>query len=203
VRWAALCIPALIALSRVRGDEIDYARARNADKGERARNYHRIFDIGKNRNLYVFAACVFFFSSPTPRCCRSLERIWRRARRNRHHLLMASLIVVPQVLMAILSPWVGYHSEKWGRKPLLLLGFGLETARAILFSFSTSVPVLLVAQLLGGMSAAAVIVLTVLIITDMTTGTGRFNLVHGFVGTLQHVPTAMNRDSQDTPEVRV
>src|SRR5207249_6472542 len=58
---AALCIPALIALSRVRADEIDYARARNAGKGQQAETYHRIFDLGKNRNLYTFAACVFLF----------------------------------------------------------------------------------------------------------------------------------------------
>jgi hypothetical protein len=43
---------------------------------------------------------------------------------------------------------------------------------------------LLTAQLLGGISAAAVTVLTVLVITDLTTGTGRFNLVRGFIGTV-------------------
>src|SRR5262245_36398983 len=48
---AALCIPALIALSRIRPEEIDYARARNAGKGEQAKSYHRVFDLGKNRNL--------------------------------------------------------------------------------------------------------------------------------------------------------
>src|SRR5262245_9970190 len=58
---AALCIPALIALSRIRPEEIDYARARNAGKGKQAKSYHRIFDLGKNRNLYIFAACVFLF----------------------------------------------------------------------------------------------------------------------------------------------
>jgi MFS family permease len=181
---AALCIPALIAFSRVRGDEIDYARARNADKGERARNCHRIFDIGKNRNLYVFAACVFFFQLADASMLPLVGENLAQSKTQSASLMMASLIVVPQVLVAILSPWVGYHSEKWGRKPFLLLGIALETARAILFAFSSSVPVLLVAQLLGGMSAAAVTVLTVLIITDMTTGTGRFNLVRGFIGTL-------------------
>jgi MFS family permease len=43
---------------------------------------------------------------------------------------------------------------------------------------------LLIAQFLGGISAAAVTVLTILVITDLTTGTGRFNLVRGFIGTL-------------------
>jgi MFS family permease len=83
-RAAALCIPALIALSRIRSDEIDYARARNAGKGEQAKSYHRIFDLGKNRNLYIFAACVFLFHSPTLRCCRLLVRIWRKAKPNMH-----------------------------------------------------------------------------------------------------------------------
>ena len=67
---------------------------------------------------------------------------------------------------------------------MLLLGFGLEIIRALLFAFSGSVPILLFAQLLGGISAAAVTVLTILVITDLTTGTGRFNLVRGTVGTL-------------------
>jgi MFS family permease len=39
-------------------------------------------------------------------------------------------------------------------------------------------------QLLGGISAAAVTVLTILVVSDLTTGTGRFNLVRGFIGTL-------------------
>jgi MFS family permease len=181
---AALCIPALIALSRVRGDEIDYARARNAGRGEQARTYHRIFDLGKNRNLYIFAACVFLFQLADASMLPVVGENLAQSKDQSTSLIMASLIVVPQIVVALLSPWVGFRSEKWGRKPLLLLGFGLEIARAILFAFSSSLPVLLIAQLLGGMSAAAVTVLTVLIVTDLTTGTGRFNLVRGFIGTL-------------------
>src|SRR5438445_9938072 len=36
----------------------------------------------------------------------------------------------------------------------------------------------------AGREAAAITVLTILVITDLTTGTGRFNLVRGFIGTL-------------------
>jgi MFS family permease len=67
---AVLCVPALIALVRIRGDEIDYARARNAGIGKQAGNIHRIFDIGKNAKLYIFAGCLFMFQFATPRCCR-------------------------------------------------------------------------------------------------------------------------------------
>jgi MFS family permease len=181
---AALCIPALIALSRIRSDEIDYARARNAGKGEQAKSYHRVFDLGKNRNLYIFAACVFLFQFADASMLPVVGQDLAQGEIEYASLLMAGLIVVPQIVVAVLSPWVGFHSEKWGRKPLLLLGFGLEIIRALLFAFSGSVPMLLIAQFLGGISAAAVTVLTILVITDLTTGTGRFNLVRGFIGTL-------------------
>jgi MFS family permease len=181
---AALCIPALIALSRIRADEIDYARARNAGKGEQAKSYHRVFDLGKNRKLYIFAACVFLFQFADASLLPVVGQNLAQSETKYASLLMAGLIVVPQIVVALLSPWVGYYSEKWGRKPLLLLGFGLDIVRTLLFAFSANVPILLTAQLLGGISAAAVTVLTILVITDLTTGTGRFNLVRGAVGTL-------------------
>jgi MFS family permease len=99
-------------------------------------------------------------------------------------LLVAGLIVTPQIIATILSPWIGYHSEKFGRKPLLMIGFGIEALRGLVFAVDASYPALVVGQCLGGVSAAAVTVLTVLMITDMTTGTGRFNLVQGFIGTV-------------------
>lgn len=58
---AALCIPALIALACIRGDEIDNARARNAGLGKKASDFQRLFDLGKNAKLYIFAACILLF----------------------------------------------------------------------------------------------------------------------------------------------
>jgi MFS family permease len=189
---ATLCIPALIALSRIRADEIDYARARNAGKGEQAKSYHRIFDLGKNRNLYIFAACAFLFQFADASMLPVVGQNLAQSDAEYASLFMAGLIVVPQIVVALLSPWVGYHSEKWGRKPLLLLGFGLEIIRALLFAFSANVWALFTAQFLGGISAAAVTVLTILVITDLTTGTGRFNLVRGFIGTLIAVAASIS-----------
>jgi MFS family permease len=181
---AALCIPALIALSRIRGDEIDYARARNAGLGKQAKSFQRIFDLGKNPKLYIFASCVFMFQFADASMLPVVGQNLAQDHNGPTSLLMAGLIIVPQLVVGLLSPWVGYHSEKWGRKPLLCLGFGLEIIRALMFAYFTSYPMLIIAQVLGGVSAAAVTVLTILVITDMTTGTGRFNLVHGFIGTV-------------------
>src|SRR5207302_1260124 len=129
-------------------------------------------------------ACVFSFQFAD---ASMLPVIGQNLAQNQHEptsVLMAGLIVVPQLVVGLLSPWIGHHSERFGRKPLLLLGFALEIVRALLFAFSTDYWILVVAQIIGGISAAAVTVLTILVITDLTTGTGRFNLVHGFIGTI-------------------
>jgi MFS family permease len=181
---AALRIPALIALSFIRSDEIEYARARNAGIGDRAGNFQRIFDLGKNLKLYIFAACIFLFQLADASILPVISQDLAQDKHQSASLLMASLIVTPQVIAATLSPWIGYYSEKFGRKPLLLIGFGIEIPRVLLCAAYASYPIFIVGQCLGGISAASVTVLTVLMIADMTTGTGRFNLIRGFIGTV-------------------
>jgi MFS family permease len=189
---AALCIPALIALFLIRGDEIDYARARNAGIGRSAANFQRIFDLTKNLRLYVFAGCIFLFQLADASMLPVISQDLAQDKNKFASLLMAGLIVTPQIIAALLSPWVGYYSEKFGRKPLLLIGFGIEALRALLFAGYTSYPILVVGQCVGGISAACVTVLTVLMIADMTTGTGRFNLVQGFIGTVIAIAAAIS-----------
>src|SRR5438105_3043285 len=181
---AALCVPALFALSRIRGEEIDYARARNAGSGEKAKSFQRIFELGKNRTLYIFAACVFLFQLADASMLPIVGENLAQNKVGMPSLMMSGLVIAPQVVVSLLSPWVGYHSERFGRKPLLILGFALEIPRALLFAFSSDYPVLVIGQLLDGVSGATVTVLTILVITDITTGTGRFNLARGMVGTL-------------------
>src|SRR5215467_6894871 len=189
---AALCIPALIALSLIRSDEIDYARARNAGIGHHAANFQRIFDLSKNLKLYIFAACIFLFQLADASMLPVISQDLAQDKNQSTSLLMAGLIVTPQIIAASLSQWVGYYSEKFGRKPLLLIGFGIETLRALLLAFYASYPVLIVGQCLGGISAATVTVLTVLMVADMTTGTGRFNLIQGFIGTVIAIAAAIS-----------
>src|SRR5215831_15942207 len=58
---AALCVPALIALAAIRGDEIDYARARNAATGKQAANVARVLDLARNRRLVLFTLAIVLF----------------------------------------------------------------------------------------------------------------------------------------------
>jgi MFS family permease len=108
-------------------------------------------------------------------------------------ILVSGLIIGPQIVVALLSPWVGYYSEIIGRKPLLVIGMSVEAIRAGLFAFVTSsYPAILGVQLLDGVSGSIINVLTVLVITDLTTGTGRFNLAQGAIGTMLGVAASLS-----------
>jgi len=120
-----------------------------------------------------------------------VSEIWQPPREPRA-FLMAGTIAVPQFIVAIAAPCVGHYAEHWGRKAILLIGFGLAPIRDAAFAISQSPFSLMTAQMLDGIVGAIVTVMTVLVITDLTTGTGRFNLARGAVGTCTGIAAAMS-----------
>jgi MFS family permease len=97
-------------------------------------------------------------------------------------LVIAACLIVPQVLVAALSPLVGHSAERWGRRPVLLLGFAAVPLRGLLFAVATP-PFLVVAiQALDGVSGAVFGVMLPLVVADLTGNSGRFNLSMGVVG---------------------
>ena len=189
---AILCIPALIALSFIRPNEIDYARARNAAPGASAHQIGRVVDLLKNRRLVLFTAALVLFqladASMLPLIGENLATTIPTA----SSIWLSGLIIVPQLVVAAFAPWVGYHSEKRGRKPLLLIGFAAEPVRAALLAFTSGYAFLVVAQLLSGISGAVIGVMTVLVITDLTAGTGQFNLAQGAVGAMIGIAASLS-----------
>jgi MFS family permease len=183
VAAAVLCIPTLIALSFIRPEEIDYAKARNAAPGRHDR-HARVIDLAKNRKLLLFTAALMLFQLADASMLPLIGESLATNIPTQSSIWMSGLIIVPQIVVALLAPWVGYHSEKSGRKPLLLIGFAAEPIRAALLAFTTSYAFLIVAQVLSGITGAVIGVLTVLVIADLTAGTGRFNLAQGAVGAM-------------------
>jgi len=192
VAAAVLCIPALIALALIRPNEIDYARARNAATGVSAPQVIRAVDLLKNQRLVLFTAALMLFqladASMLPLIGENLATTIPTA----SSVWMSGLIIVPQIVVAVFAPWVGYHSEKRGRKPLLLIGFAIEPIRAALLAFTNDYAFLIAAQLLSGITGAIIGVMTTLVIADLTARTGRFNLAQGAVGAMIGVAASVS-----------
>ena len=75
---------------------------------------------------------------------------------------------------------VGQASAKGiGRKPIFLLALAVLPVRGLLFSVTSSPYAVVGIQLLDGVAAGIFGVISVLIASDLTRGTGRFNFAQG------------------------
>jgi MFS family permease len=107
-------------------------------------------------------------------------------------MMMGILVIIPQIVVALLAPWVGYYSERLGRKPLLLVGLAAQAVRAAALALFDNYPAFIIAQFLDGISGAIIGVLTLLLIADITTGSGRFNLARGMVATVSGIAASVS-----------
>jgi MFS family permease len=189
---AILCIPTLLALAQIRPEEIDYARARNASKRDHTIDLQRIVELARNRKLLVFAICVVLFHFSNASLLPLVAQNLGHSADAMSPLFMAGMIIVPQIIVALLAPWIGYWSELWGRRPLLLAGFAVLVVRALLFTIISEPLPMIAVQMLDGITGAVMTVLTILVLTDLTSGTGRFNLAQGVIGTLMAIATALS-----------
>jgi predicted MFS family arabinose efflux permease len=192
---AVLCVPALVALAAIRPNEIDYARARNAGVGEAATGFHRVWDLRKNHLLFVLAGALVLFQLAD---AAMLPAISTRLGHDHHNeavsstMMMGVLVIIPQIVVALLAPWVGYYSERLGRKPLLLVALVAQAFRAATLALFDNYPAFVVAQFLDGISGAGIGVLTLLLIADITAGSGRFNLARGMVATMSSIAASVS-----------
>jgi MFS family permease len=187
--WAMLvpvvvAVPVLIALSQIRAEEIDFGRASGAEPA-RADHLERAHYMAllKNRQLLIFALCVVLFQLGNASVMPLLGGILAQEGKREAAPLIAGLIIVPQFIVVLLAPKVGQWAEKYGRKPLLVAGFGALPVRATLFALTSDPLALIAIQALDGITGAVFGVLTALVIADVTKGTGRFNLAQGAFGT--------------------
>jgi MFS family permease len=189
---AAMCVPALLSLLLIRANEIDYVRARNATKKDHSFSLHRIVDIASNRQLLLFTGCLVLFHFSNASLLPLVGQNLGAGKSSGDLELMTAMVAAPQVVVAALAPWVGYWSELWGRKPLLLVALGSEALRAVLFAVVADPSLIFVSQLLDGVTGSIMTILTTLVVADLTTGTGRFNLTQGMVGTMTATAAALS-----------
>jgi predicted MFS family arabinose efflux permease len=80
----------------------------------------------------------------------------------------------------------------WGRRPLLLAGFTALAIRGLLFATVRDPYVLVVVQILDGITAAVFSVMVPLIVADVAFGSGHFNLAQGIVGTATGIGASLS-----------
>src|SRR5262245_34185367 len=187
--------PALfVALARIRASDIHFGRACGAPHhhmpSQPARASRRT--LWQSSGLLTFAICLSLFqfanASVLPLVVETL--VYQGAERS--SLMVSALIILPQIIVALMAPWVGRQAKSWGRRPLLLIGFGALPIRALLFASVTDPSLVLCLQVLDGISGAVQGVLTALVVADLTSGSGRFNLAQGIIGTASGIGASLS-----------
>jgi MFS family permease len=190
---ALLLAPALIALRSMSANEIDPERAHGAVLRQRDnRPPVKFADLLRQRPLLILAGCVMLFHLANSAMLPLMGSVVTMRSSQWATVLIAACIVVPQLVVAALSPWVGRRAQSWGRRPLLLIGFAALPVRGILFATVKDPNLLVAVQLLDGVTAAVFGVMVPLIIADVTRGTGHFNLGQGIVGTTTGIGAALS-----------
>jgi len=132
--------------------------------------------------LLTFAACVvLFFISNAAMLPLAATQITKR-HPELADIIIAATIVIPQVVVALLSPWVGRSSDRLGRRPIMLLGWMMLPLQGLLYASALTPFLLVLCQLLSGVSAAVFGVTMTLVAADLTRESGRFNLTLGALG---------------------
>ncbi len=191
---AALVLPLLLALGRIQPSDIHFGRASCIPDhhGPGAPPRARLRSLWKTPGLLIFAGCVFLFQMANASMLPLAGEAFAYSKDALSSLIVAALIMVPQVIVAIMAPWTGRRANIWGRRPLLLIGFAALPIRALLFAWTADPTILIVAQVLDGISGTMLGVLTALTVADLTAGSGRFNLAQGFVGTISGIGASLS-----------
>jgi MFS family permease len=190
---ALLGLPLFVALARIRADDIHFGRSCGAPGHygvEQPPKAGR--GILRDSRLVIFATSLFLFQLANASVLPLAGEALVRRSETDSSVVISALIIVPQVIVALMAPWVGRQAESWGRRPLLLIGFAALPIRALGFALISDPLILIANQALDGITAAVLGVLTALVVADITGGTGRFNLAQGIVGTASGIGASIS-----------
>jgi MFS family permease len=182
-------IPTLLSLALIRPEEIDYERSRAGKVGAND-GTAGLRALLTDSRLVIFVACVFLFHFANAAMLPQLGEMLARGHGRQSSLFMGACVVVTQITISLIAVWVSRKSRSWGRKPLLLAGFGVLPIRGVLYTLTAYAPLLVAVQVLDGIANAIFLVVGVLVVADLTRGTGRFNLMQGALGVAQGLGAA-------------
>jgi MFS family permease len=185
VLTAALCVPALVALWLIGPGH--HARAQTTSRVMDIQGLKRLL---ADRRLLVFGLCVMLFHLSNAAMLPLAGAAVTMRAGHFANLIIAACIVVPQCVVAMVSPWVGRAAERIGRKRLLLIGWGALPLRGVLLAVLPGSWPLVMGQAVSGVSAAVFGVLLPLIAADLTLGTSHFNLCMGILGLAMYLGAA-------------
>ncbi|NBD08795.1 MFS transporter [Corallococcus silvisoli] len=177
----ALTVPTLLSLRFIRPEEIDFERARGAKPDGGPEHTASLRQLLQDPRLRTFLTCAVMFHFANAAMLPLLGELLAKGRGRDSMLFMSACVVTTQFVISLLASWAGHRAGTWGRKPLMLLAFGVLPIRGVLYTLTHDPSLLVAIQVLDGVGAGIFGVVSVLVIADLTRGTGRFNVTLGAI----------------------
>jgi predicted MFS family arabinose efflux permease len=191
--FVALCtLPTLQVLRLIRPEEIDYELARGA-QAKATEQPAGLRMLLRDRPLLIFLICAVLFHFANAAMLPLLGEMLSKGHGRSSMAFMSACVITTQLVITLLASWLGRQASSWGRKPLLLIGFGVLPLRAALYTLTSSPIALVAIQALDGVGAGIFGVVSVLVIADLTQGTGRFNLTLGAITTAVGIGASLSQ----------
>jgi predicted MFS family arabinose efflux permease len=186
-------LPTLLALLLIRPGEIDYERARGAKEGENGGKTESVLVLFRDHPLVVFLICAVMFHFANAAMLPLLGEMLAKGQGRSSMMFMSACVVTTQLVITLLASWTGRKAGSWGRKPLLLIAFGALPVRGVLYTLTHNTDALVAIQILDGVGAGIFGVVSVLVIADLTQGSGRFNLTLGAISTAVGIGASLSQ----------
>lgn len=207
-----LCAAAIFCVLRIRDDQIDYDLARGADAedtksgdeknggetkeaqkedqkgilGTVKEQFAGLWQLMHDRLILIFMASAVLFHFANAAMVPLVTEMLAEGQGGKRAILYTSgYMVASQLVFMVVAAAAGRLAGKIGRKPLFLFGFAALALRGVLYTLGHSPAYLIAVQCMDGLGAGIFGVVGVLIIADLTKGTGRFNLAQGAIATAQ------------------
>jgi MFS family permease len=180
---AVLSIPTVLSILTIRGEEIDYDRARGREDTKPAPEEKvGLRAILSDRRVLTLLILTVFWHLGNGAMLAMIGEAISRDRPQQSSLWMSAAVTVPQIVMAAIAPSVGKIADRHGRKGILLFGFLFLPLRTFLCAFTQAPAFLIGFQVFDGISAGIFGIVGVLMVADLTRGTGHYNVALGSLG---------------------
>jgi MFS family permease len=197
---ACMCLAGAIATTLIRGTDVDSTRARGAEvlepeitlPGARTAQVVGFKQLLTDRPLMAFALSVVLFHFANAAMLPLVGQKLAAGADSRAAGSMAAAIIAAQLVMIPVALAASRLADSWGRKPVFLIGFLVLPVRGVLYTLSANASYLVAVQLLDGIGAGIFGVVGVLVIADLTRGTGRFSFMQGALATATGLGAALS-----------
>lgn len=189
---AAFVAPAVFSLMQVRREEINPTRAHGGTNPHPLNIATGFAELSRQPALPILACSVMLFHLANAAMLPLTASMLTVRSASSAPALIAVAMVVPQLTVALLSPTVGRKADRWGRRPLLAIGFLALTIRGLLLAWVTTPHAMIAVQLIDAISAAVLGVLVPLTVADLTRNTGHFNLAQGLIGSAMGIGASVS-----------